>query len=92
MHILGAISFSDISYFKCTVDQYFKLNGNQPAGEETLSKLFYLPSEKGSTLKGQNLFLLGANLFVLEQTWKAIRKSQNLSILYKEMENHPSIS
>ena len=36
--------------------------------EKTLSKQFYLPSEKGSTLKGKNLLPLGANSFLLEQT------------------------
>ena len=33
-----------------------------------LSKLFYLPSEKVSTLKGKNLLPLGANSFLLEKT------------------------
>ena len=31
-----------------------------------LSKLFYLPSEKGSTLKGKNLLPVGANSFLLK--------------------------
>ena len=40
-------------------------------------KLFYLPSEKGSAVKGKNLLPLGANSFLLEQTifWKALTDS-----------------
>ena len=34
--------------------------------QATLSKLFSLPSEKGSTLKGKNLFPFGTNSFLLE--------------------------
>ena len=34
------------------------------SGEASLSKLFCLHSEKGSILKGKNLFLLGANIFL----------------------------
>ena len=37
-------------------------------GEVTLSKLFCLPSEKGSAVKAKNLLSLGANSFLLEQT------------------------
>ena len=36
------------------------------SGEKTLSDLFYLPSEKGSTLKGKNFLPLGENSFFLE--------------------------
>ena len=36
--------------------------------EGTLSKLFFFPSENGSTLKGKDLLLRGANSFSLEQT------------------------
>ena len=36
------------------------------SGEVTLSKVFCLPSEKGSTLKGKNLLPVGANSFLLE--------------------------
>ena len=35
--------------------------------ETTLSKFFWLPSEKGSTPKGKNLLPMGANSFLLEQ-------------------------
>ena len=35
-----------------------------------LSKLFFLPSEKGCTLKGKNLLPEGANSFFSEQTWE----------------------
>ena len=35
--------------------------------ETTLSKFFWLPSEKGSTLKGKSLLPMGANSFLLEQ-------------------------
>ena len=31
-----------------------------------MSKLFFSPSEKGSTLKGKNLLPMGANSFLLE--------------------------
>ena len=34
--------------------------------EITVSKVFCLPSEKGSTLKGKNLLPVGANSFYLE--------------------------
>ena len=34
--------------------------------EATPSKLFCIPSEKGSTLKGKNLLPMGANSFLLE--------------------------
>ena len=34
------------------------------SGKSTLSKLFYLPSEKGFTLKGKNLFPAAANSFL----------------------------
>ena len=34
--------------------------------EVTLLRLFFLPSGKGSTLKGKNLLPLGANSFLLE--------------------------
>ena len=37
------------------------------SGETTLLKVFWLPSEKGSTLKGKNLLpVFGANSFLLE--------------------------
>ena len=36
--------------------------------KETLSKLFCLLSEKGSSLKGKNLLPLRANSFLLEKT------------------------
>ena len=36
------------------------------SGEATLGKLFCLPSEKGSILKGNNLLPLGANSFLIE--------------------------
>ena len=36
--------------------------------EITLSKLFWLLSEKGFTLKGKNLLPLGANSFLLKYT------------------------
>ena len=36
------------------------------SGEVSLSKLFYLPSEKESTLKEKNLFSLVTNSFLLE--------------------------
>ena len=36
------------------------------SGKATLSKIVFLPSEKGSTLKGKNLLPLGANSFLLE--------------------------
>ena len=35
--------------------------------EVTLSKLYLHPSEKGPTLKGKKMLLLGANPFLLEQ-------------------------
>ena len=38
------------------------------SGEATLLKCFYHPSENGSTIKGKNLLLLGANSFLLELT------------------------
>ena len=42
------------------------------AGESTMSKLFFPPSENGSengsTLKGKNLLPKGANSYLLEQT------------------------
>ena len=52
-------------------------------------KVFFFPSEKVCTLKGQNLLPLRANSFLLELTLfhkdmayrKAIRQSQNLSVL-----------
>ena len=36
--------------------------------EETLSALFCLPPEKGSSLKGKNLLPMGANSFLLKLT------------------------
>ena len=36
------------------------------SGEVTPSKLFYLPSEKESTVKGKNLIPVGANSFLLQ--------------------------
>ena len=36
---------------------------NTLSGETTLSKLFCLPSEKGSTLKGKNLLPIGSKFF-----------------------------
>ena len=41
-------------------------------GEETQTKLFYFPSENGSTLKGKNLLPMGANAFLSE--WATFRK------------------
>ena len=38
------------------------------SGVAILSKLFCLPSEKGSTLTGKNLLPMGANSFLLEWT------------------------
>ena len=59
------------------------------SGEATLSKLFCLPSGKGSSLKGKNLLPGGANSFLLEYTpfrrglmfWNANRKSKKLPSL-----------
>ena len=55
--------------------------------ETTLSKLFFLPSEKGSTLNGKNLlplFLFRVDPFQKGFTCrKANRKSQKLSPLLK---------
>ena len=43
------------------------LKGNDTiSGEVTQTKLLCIPSEKGSTLKGKNLLLMGANSFLLE--------------------------
>ena len=38
------------------------------SGEIILSRLLCLPSEKGFSLKGNNLLPLGANYFLLEET------------------------
>ena len=53
----------------------------------TLSKLFCLFSEKGSTLKGKNLLPMGVNYFLLEWTpfqkgyKNAKRKPQKLNLV-----------
>ena len=39
---------------------------NTLSGDAGMLKLFCLPSEKGSTLKGKNLLHQGANSFLLE--------------------------
>ena len=46
----------------------------------TLSKVFYNPTVEGSTLKGKNLLLKGANSFLLEKTpfsnWLRVQESK----------------
>ena len=55
--------------FHRQIKSYISLRGMDTlSGVATLSKLFCLPSEKGSTLKGKNLLPLGANSFLLEYT------------------------
>ena len=54
--------------------------------ETTFSRLFCLPLEKGSTLKGKSLLSMKANSFLLRREFvgrKEIRKSQKLSLLLR---------
>ena len=52
------------------------------SGEVTLSKLFNLSSETGSTLKGENVFPVVANSFLLEK----IPFQKELSVLERKQE------
>ena len=51
----------------CYVVKFLHSRGIDTLSEEvTLSKLFFFPSGKGSTLKGKNLLPAGANSFLSE--------------------------
>ena len=74
------------------------LRGTDTLSEEaTVLTLFYLPSGKGSTLNGKTLLHDGARCFPFRINpfigggFKANRKSQKLSPLYKMAENLYSV-
>ena len=56
-------------YFDVIISFFYLRETDTLLRETTLSILFLLTSEKGSTLKGKNLLpAMGANSFLLEQT------------------------
>ena len=59
---IGFRQYAEIVCVRMTVREMAMLSG------EATVKLFYLPSGKGSNLKGKNLLSLGANSFLLEYT------------------------
>ena len=71
-----------------------KLKGIESDSEgETLSTLFYLPSEKGSTLNGKNLLPFSVVLCMEESKQKVTKVVSYVKIVWKKKKkNLPSVS
>ena len=99
LHLVFVLDVVFISFLLVLI--FLKLRGMATLSEEiNLSKLFCLPSEKGSTLIGKNWLPKGANSFLQSRPLfrrdlmcrKANKKSQKLPPLHKKIEDLPSVS